>query len=128
MDDERLGACLAEGTRIVSSFWGDPVRSIDREHHVGGHGVATGCPGWGAQPRPASGWTMALTYPSPKASKLADTCAGKYRQWLWSPPWSIWSAQFRWLPRAALLTHGQPRQPSPQVQRVSGWEPLRRSA
>lgn len=41
MDDERLGACLEEGTRIVSSFWGDPVRSIDREHQVGGHGVHT---------------------------------------------------------------------------------------
>jgi NAD(P)H-dependent flavin oxidoreductase YrpB (nitropropane dioxygenase family) len=34
--DERLDACLEEGARIVSFFWGDPARYIDRVHQAGG--------------------------------------------------------------------------------------------
>ncbi len=43
--DERLDACLEEGVRIVSFFWGDPARYIDRVHQAGGtvmHTVGSG--------------------------------------------------------------------------------------
>ena len=39
--DERLDACLAEGVRIVSFFWGDPARYLDRVHQAGGHVMHT---------------------------------------------------------------------------------------
>ena len=39
--DERLDACLEEGVRIVSFFWGDPARYLDRVHQVGGHVMQT---------------------------------------------------------------------------------------
>lgn len=39
--DERLDVCLEEGARIVSFFWGDPVRYIDRVHQAGGHVMDT---------------------------------------------------------------------------------------
>jgi NAD(P)H-dependent flavin oxidoreductase YrpB (nitropropane dioxygenase family) len=39
--DERLDASLEEGARIVSFFWGDPARYIDRVHQAGGHVMHT---------------------------------------------------------------------------------------
>lgn len=39
--DERLDACLEEGVRIISFFWGDPARYIDRIHQAGGHVMHT---------------------------------------------------------------------------------------
>jgi NAD(P)H-dependent flavin oxidoreductase YrpB (nitropropane dioxygenase family) len=39
--DERLDACLEEGARIISFFWGDPVRYLDRVHQAGGHVMHT---------------------------------------------------------------------------------------
>jgi len=34
--DARLEACLEEGVRIVSFFWGDPAPYLARVHHAGG--------------------------------------------------------------------------------------------
>jgi NAD(P)H-dependent flavin oxidoreductase YrpB (nitropropane dioxygenase family) len=39
--EERLDACLEEGVRIISFFWGDPARYIDRIHLAGGHVMHT---------------------------------------------------------------------------------------
>jgi nitronate monooxygenase len=39
--EERLGACLEEGVRIFSFFWGDPARYLDRVHRAGGHVMHT---------------------------------------------------------------------------------------
>ncbi len=39
--DERLDACLEEGARIISFFWGDPARYIDRVHQADGHVMHT---------------------------------------------------------------------------------------
>ncbi len=39
--DERLDVCLEEGARIVSFFWGDPVRYAGRVHQAGGHVMHT---------------------------------------------------------------------------------------
>lgn len=39
--DERLDACLEEGVRIVSFFWGDPARHVERVHRAGGHVLHT---------------------------------------------------------------------------------------
>jgi nitronate monooxygenase len=39
--DERLDACLEAGARIVSFFWGNPARYIDRIHQSGGYVIHT---------------------------------------------------------------------------------------
>ncbi len=39
--EERLEACLEEGARIISFFWGDPARYIDRVHDAGAHVMHT---------------------------------------------------------------------------------------
>lgn len=44
LQDERLGAALEEGVRIVSLFWGDPAPYVARVHEAGGivlHTVAS---------------------------------------------------------------------------------------
>ena len=38
---ERLDACLEEGVRIISFFWGDPARYVDRIHQAGGQVMHT---------------------------------------------------------------------------------------
>ena len=34
--DARLDVCLEQGVRIVSFFWGDPARYVERVHQAGG--------------------------------------------------------------------------------------------
>jgi NAD(P)H-dependent flavin oxidoreductase YrpB (nitropropane dioxygenase family) len=38
---DRLEACLEEGARIVSFFWGEPARYVGRVHEVGGYVMHT---------------------------------------------------------------------------------------
>jgi NAD(P)H-dependent flavin oxidoreductase YrpB (nitropropane dioxygenase family) len=39
--EDRLAACLEEGARIISFFWGDPAPYIGRVHEAGGHVMHT---------------------------------------------------------------------------------------
>jgi nitronate monooxygenase len=43
----RLDVCLEEGVRVVSFFWGDPARYVERVHQAGGCYTR-----WAARPRP----------------------------------------------------------------------------